>query len=194
VSLLNDLFGIQSRGGCACAGPYGHHLLGIDLATSRELKREVARGCEGIKPGWVRVNFNYFISDAVFEFILAAVDMVATDGWRMLPQYRFEPATGFWRHAAGLAEPPLSLGDVSYADGRMRYTAHRHRVPEGQLAGYLAEARRILDAPPPPDWTPTDPVVDADFEHLRWFPLPTEIGSGPHESGAGTFAPAPPSG
>ncbi len=74
VSLLNDLFGIQSRGGCSCAGPYGHRLLGIDLDRSHEFEREIGRGCEGIKPGWVRVNFNYFISEAVFEFILSAVE------------------------------------------------------------------------------------------------------------------------
>lgn len=48
VAMLNDLFGIQSRGGCSCAGPYGHRLLGID--TSHEFTREVALGCEGIKP------------------------------------------------------------------------------------------------------------------------------------------------
>ena len=90
VALLNDLFGIQSRGGCSCAGPYGHRLLGIDLETSHEFEREIARGCEGIKPGWVRVNFNYFISEAVFEFILDAVDLVATEGWRALPDYDFD--------------------------------------------------------------------------------------------------------
>ncbi|MGZ4497058.1 MAG: aminotransferase class V-fold PLP-dependent enzyme, partial [Nocardioides sp.] len=65
VALLNDLFGIQSRGGCSCAGPYGHRLLGIDLERSHEFEREITGGCEGIKPGWVRVNFNYFVSDAV---------------------------------------------------------------------------------------------------------------------------------
>ena len=78
VALLNDLFGIQSRSGCSCAGPYGHRLLGIDLERSHEFEREIGRGCEGIKPGWVRVNFNYFISETVFDFILAAVDLVAT--------------------------------------------------------------------------------------------------------------------
>ena len=88
VALLNDLFGIQSRGGCSCAGPYGHRLLGIDLETSHEFEREISRGCEGIKPGWVRVNFNYFISEAVFEFILDAVDLVATDGWRLARRLR----------------------------------------------------------------------------------------------------------
>ncbi|RME45652.1 MAG: aminotransferase class V-fold PLP-dependent enzyme, partial [Deltaproteobacteria bacterium] len=70
VALLNDLFGIQARGGCSCAGPYGHRLLGIDLHTSKEFEREIVRGSEGIKPGWVRVNFNYFISETVFTFIL----------------------------------------------------------------------------------------------------------------------------
>jgi len=67
VALLNDLFGIQSRGGCSCAGPYGHRLLGIDIETSHAFEREISRGCEGIKPGWVRVNLNYFISEAVFD-------------------------------------------------------------------------------------------------------------------------------
>ena len=93
VALLNDLFGIQSRGGCSCAGPYGHRLLGIDLERSHEFEREIGRGCEGIKPGWVRVNFNYFISEAVFDFILGAVELVASDGWRLLPALPVRAAT-----------------------------------------------------------------------------------------------------
>ena len=48
VALLNDLFGIQSRGGCSCAGPYGHRLLGIDIERSHAFEREIGRGCEGI--------------------------------------------------------------------------------------------------------------------------------------------------
>jgi selenocysteine lyase/cysteine desulfurase len=175
VALLNDLFGIQARGGCSCAGPYGHRLLGIDLETSHEFEREIARGCEGIKPGWVRVNFNYFISEAVFEYLLEAVDTVATHGWRLLPQYRFDPRTGLWRHHRGLAEPPLSLADVSYRDGEMRYRAHRHREPETRLAAYLAEARELL-ASPPPSPEPAAPLeVGPDFETLRWFLLPDEV-------------------
>ena len=59
VALLNDLFGIQSRGGCSCAGPYGHRLLGMDLEKSHEFESQIASGCEGIKPGWIRVNLNY---------------------------------------------------------------------------------------------------------------------------------------
>ena len=182
VALLNDLFGVQARGGCSCAGPYGHRLLGIDLERSRAFERVIARGCEGIKPGWVRVNFNYFISEAVFDFLLEAVDLVARDGWRLLPQYRFDPATGLWRHRGGAPEPPLSLLDVRYEDGAMRYAAHRHREPETRLADYLAEARELLAEPPPaPDGisgtaepAADAPAVDGDFENLRWFWLPGE--------------------
>jgi selenocysteine lyase/cysteine desulfurase len=175
VALLNDLFGIQSRGGCSCAGPYGHRLLGIDIETSHEFEREIARGCEGIKPGWIRVNFNYFISEAVFEFMLDAVDLIASDGWRLLPEYHFESATGLWRHAGGTVEPPLTLRDVRYVDGTMRYAAHRHRAPDSALPGYLEEARRILVGPRRLAAESAPVGVGPDFEELRWFWLPNEI-------------------
>ncbi len=177
VALLNDLFGIQSRGGCSCAGPYGHRLLGIDLETSHGFEREISRGCEGIKPGWVRVNFNYFISDAVFEFILDAVDLVASDGWRALADYAFEPATGLWRHHDGTPEPPLSLRDVAYPGGAMTWSSHRHHEPESRLAEYLDEARAILARPPRALSAPTIPpgAVGPDFEDLRWFLLPEDV-------------------
>jgi selenocysteine lyase/cysteine desulfurase len=174
VALLNDLFGIQSRGGCSCAGPYGHRLLGIDLETSHEFEREIARGCEGIKPGWIRVNFNYFISEAVFAYILDAVDLVARDGWRLLPRYRFDPDSGLWHHRAGVVEPPLSLEDIDYDTGGMRYAAHRHREPESRLKDHLATARTIL-AEPPIAVTGSEVEVSADFEALRWFWMPAEV-------------------
>jgi selenocysteine lyase/cysteine desulfurase len=176
VSLLNDLFGIQSRGGCSCAGPYGHRLLGIDLDRSHEFEREIAHGCEGIKPGWVRVNFNYFISEPVFDYIVEAVRMVARDGWRLLGDYRFDPATGLWRHRAGLVEPPLRLSQVDYdADGTMRYPHHDDRAPESQLAAYLTEAAGVFAAAVSggPTGEPTSAgSVSDDFDHLRWFDLP----------------------
>ncbi len=177
VALLNDLFGIQSRGGCSCAGPYGHRLLGIDPETSHEFEREITRGCEGIKPGWVRVNFNYFISEAVFRFILDAVDLVATEGWRLLPDYAFEPSTGLWRHRGGRPEPPLSLRDIRYDGGSMAWPSQRHHEPESRLAAYLDEARDLLARPPAPVTTPTIPfgTVGPDFDQLRWFLLPEDV-------------------
>ena len=177
VALLNDLFGIQSRGGCACAGPYGHRLLGIDLETSHRFEQEILRGCEGIKPGWVRVNFNYFISETVFQFILDAVELVATDGWRLLPQYRFDAVHGLWRHAGGLATAPLSLGDIAYSDGEMRYDAHRTTLPESALVQHLADARALVAAPLGSAGRPQaadDLGVDQQFHDLRWFLMPDE--------------------
>ncbi|HZW44677.1 MAG TPA: aminotransferase class V-fold PLP-dependent enzyme [Dermatophilaceae bacterium] len=174
VALLNDLFGIQSRGGCSCAGPYGHRLLGIDLDQSREFDREITQGCEGIKPGWVRVNFNYFISEAVFSYIVEAVRLVAKDGWRLLGDYRFEPSTGLWRHRQGPVEPPLRLSQVTYdAQGAMRYPRHQDRAPESELQRYLAEAKATFEAATPASGEPAEGQLSADFEHLRWFDLPS---------------------
>lgn len=178
VALLNDLFGIQSRGGCSCAGPYGHQLLGIDLERSHEFEREVARGCEGIKPGWVRVNFNYFVSEAVVDYVIEAVRLLARDGWRMLGHYRFDVARGLWTHRDGRVEPPLRLDQITYDDeGRMRYPHHDDTAPEGILRRHLEEGAELLRAATPADPDDADREdararVSADFEHLRWFDLP----------------------
>ena len=175
VALLSDLFGIQSRGGCSCAGPYGHRLLGIDLERSHEFEHEITRGCEGIKPGWTRVSFNYFISEAVFQYLVAAVDLVATSGWKLLPEYRFEPQTGLWRHRRGAVEPPLRLSMIGYdpATGEMlRPPLDQARAPESALSGYLAEAAAVFAAAA--SWTGEgDATLSPEFEHLRWFELPT---------------------
>ncbi len=174
VALLNDLFGIQSRGGCSCAGPYGHRLLGIDLETSHEFEREITRGCELIKPGWVRVNFNYFISEAVFSYIVDAVELIADQGWKLLPWYRYEPTTALWEHLGGRGEAPLSLHEIDYSTGEMRYEHRPRRDPDHVLADYLDQARRILADPGVPEQVATMERSE-DFEHLRWFPLPHEI-------------------
>ncbi|TCN35530.1 selenocysteine lyase/cysteine desulfurase [Kribbella orskensis] len=173
VAVLNDLFGIQSRGGCSCAGPYGHVLLGIDLVKSHEFADEIEHGCEGIKPGWVRVNFNYFISEAVFSYVVEAVRLVAQHGWRLLGDYRFNPSNGLWRHHRGPVEPPMRLSQVGYdADGELRYPRHDDKAPESALEGYLAEARELLSACHNAD-TDSEASVNQEFDHLRWFDLPS---------------------
>lgn len=173
VAILNDLFGIQSRGGCSCAGPYGHRLLGIDLARSHEFEREIQHGCEGIKPGWVRVNFNYFISEPVFEYIVSAVHLVADHGWKLLPHYRFDPATGRWQHRDGPVEPPLRLTQVGYdAGGVLRYPEHRDRAPESALTGYLEHGHAYLESLPEDLGVPATDAISADFAALQWFELP----------------------
>jgi hypothetical protein len=178
VALINDLFGVQSRGGCSCAGPYGHRLLGIDIERSHEFEREISHGCEGIKPGWVRINFNYFVSETVLEYVVAAVQLVAEHGWRLLPDYTFDPATGLWRHRRGPVEPPLRLDQVAYdaVTGEMTYPRHDDPVPESALAGYLDEAREVFAKAAGADDHAADGAdsgaVSSDFDALRWFELP----------------------
>ncbi|MSP90394.1 MAG: aminotransferase class V-fold PLP-dependent enzyme [Myxococcales bacterium] len=191
VALLNDLFGIQARGGCSCAGPYGHRLLGIDLTTSHAFEQEILRGCEGIKPGWVRVNFNYFIGETPFDFLVRAVEFIADHGWKLLPLYAFDPWTGLWRHRAIDAAPLLRLHDIRYDGGRLEYRARHATEPEFALAGYLDLAHGIVahtvegleragaEQPASPLDPPDDPAalrpLSADYRRLRWFPLPDEV-------------------
>ncbi len=174
VAALNDLFGIQARGGCSCAGPYGHRLLGIDLETSHRFEDEIAKGCEVIKPGWVRVNFNYFISEEEFQYIIAAVDLIASDGWKLLPLYRFDSATALWRHRDGLADPPASLQDLTYAEGTPRWISARISQPLNKLSDYLEEAKTILASVP--GEIEESAALSIEAETLRWFPLPSEVG------------------
>ncbi|KAK3419230.1 hypothetical protein EUGRSUZ_H04955 [Eucalyptus grandis] len=96
ATLLNDLFGIQARGGCACASPYGHALLGISEAQSRAFRCAIQEGFAGVKPGWTRVSFPYYLSEEEFEYIIAALEFVASYGQRFLPLYHFNLKTGNW--------------------------------------------------------------------------------------------------
>jgi len=170
VALLNDLFGIQARGGCTCAGPYGHRLLGIDEETSRAVDREVAQGFEIIKPGWARVNFNYFISDEEFDYIVQAVHLVAAHGWKLLPRYTIDIRTGVWTHRDATLDL-MSLSDISYDDATMTYRHVQQPDDSPTLATYLDAALEIFAEPIPP----AEPItLPASVEALRWFPLPHE--------------------
>ncbi len=174
VALLNDLFGIQARGGCSCAGPYGHRLLGIDLDTSHLIEAQIGKGCEVIKPGWVRVNFNYFIGEDEFQYIVEAVNLIAEHGWRLLPLYRFEPDTAVWRHRLGLPRPPMTLFDIDYREGSLTHPVDRLQAPEDSLGSYLEEAHRLFATSAAIAKT-VDDILEKDAEALRWFPMPNEV-------------------
>jgi selenocysteine lyase/cysteine desulfurase len=171
VALLSDLFGIQARSGCFCAGPYLHRLYAIDEDWSTRMEAEVAKGNAGAKLAFTRISFNYFISETVFDYIVDAVHLIAGEGWKLLPLYRFDPATGLWHHRSGAPEEPPSLLDVlSGARGRPS------SAPESVLPGQLQSARRIIAAAQrrPPTGPLDDPELTEDFERIRWFPLPSE--------------------
>ncbi|KAF5763253.1 putative cysteine desulfurase [Helianthus annuus] len=96
AKLLNDLFGIQARGGCACAGPYAHCLLGVDEPYSLAIKSAVQMGYNGAKLGWTRVSFPYYMSNEEYEFIVSAIEFLAVYGQRFLPLYHLNWKTGSW--------------------------------------------------------------------------------------------------
>lgn len=105
TTLLDDLFAIQSRAGCSCAGPYGHKLLGIDDARAQEFRAVIAEGHCGIKPGWCRIGFHYLFDRAEVEYLLQAVEFLAGHGHCFLPLYRFDPDSGLWTHQHKQEQP-----------------------------------------------------------------------------------------
>ncbi|MEE4144372.1 MAG: aminotransferase class V-fold PLP-dependent enzyme [Halieaceae bacterium] len=171
VALLNDLFGIQMRGGCSCAGPYGHNLLGMDMAYSKAIETELDKGNMLFRPGWVRLNFNYFIDEDEFEYLVRAVELVATHGWRLLPYYHADTAAGVWRYQGLHRDLPVSLetldfsADIPVAPGRV------DQAPD--LAGLCSTAERELlrENRPGPRAIVT---LSEQAECLRWFVLPQE--------------------
>jgi hypothetical protein len=168
VALLNDLFGIQARSGCFCAGPYLHRAYPVDDAWSDDMHAQALLGRMGAKLAFVRLSFNYFISEAAFEYVLQAVHLIADEGWKLLPLYRFDPVTGLWHHATAEHPAPVSLSDPFDAP-RLEVT----REPDSALARNLDAARRIIRAveAAPPD---APPCAALPPECRRWFPLPGE--------------------
>ena len=178
VTLLNDLFGIQARGGCSCAGPYMHRLLGIGAELSREYLAMVERGFVSIMPGWARVGFNYFISNAEFRYIVTAVDLVARYGHLLLPEYELNLGSGQWRHARGRPSPLMRLADLRYASGKLEYPSRHLRLPEEALGRQLEAAMTVFERAQDGAGTPPramSPLREGEYERLRWFAVPDEV-------------------
>lgn len=139
--LLNDLFGIQSRAGCSCAGPYGHRLLGIDQPTSELYRDWVRKGFQGIKPGWCRVGFHYSMDDVDAGFVMDAVEFVAAFGHRFLPSYVFDPGTGAWSHGEFRESHAAFSLDAALEAGGCTETALPAEARSRLYVECLAEAR-----------------------------------------------------
>lgn len=179
--LLDHLFGIQNRAGCACAGPYGHRLLGIDAARSERYRREIARGNLGVKPGWVRLTLPYYASEEDIDFMLGAVELVADHGEQFVPCYRLGWQDGVWRHVEKPVPdmPPLELTVEALSEAAQSFSAGDPEAPlsEQQLraerARYLREARVLGEtlkarwAAERPTWNPG--TGRPDLDELVWF-------------------------
>ncbi len=165
--LLDDLFGIQSRAGCSCAGPYGHRLLGIGPSVSARLRTCVLDGLEGVKPGWARVGFHYTHDDAEADYLIEAVAFVAEHGSRLLPLYEFDVHSGAWTHRAGLPDTPsyslvMALAGSDPVLDALGESADRPAL----FAQALEEARALAASLPEP--TPRT-VTPGEFSDLQFF-------------------------
>ncbi|MFW7380907.1 MAG: aminotransferase class V-fold PLP-dependent enzyme [Oligoflexus sp.] len=98
AALLNDLFGIQARSGCACAGPFGHELLNIEKELSDKYVLVIQRVLNGFKPGWTRIGTHYTLDDTELQYLQTALSGIAWFGALFLDQYEFNPYSGDWRH------------------------------------------------------------------------------------------------
>ena len=196
-SLLSDFFGIQVRAGCLCAAPYVWDLLGLDDEQVRGFEEALNRGknsMEGLmererdrlgvgvevyRPGLVRVTLHWSLSDADLEFLLRAITLVATQGWRMLVDYEFDRDTGEWRHKLWRATSDKNrhwLG--SFALGADPESEKDEKEDAGApltQAECLSVAERVMTAPrtnvhPPP------PFVAEEQQHLNWVATPPDAG------------------
>lgn len=175
VALLNDLFGIQARGGCSCAGPYGAALFGMDAEAGEAMLELTSCGLTSIKPGWARVNFPWFMGPEEHRYIVQAVNLVAAHGHAMLPAYDFDPHSGLWTHRGTVAPTPARLADLRIAADGAHWPAPAPTLPLSALESALDEGRRILSKAQRalPEVAATPPA-DPRFERWRWFPLPQE--------------------
>ncbi len=170
TTLLNDLFGIQTRAGCSCAGPYGHRLLHIDGETSRDYRRWIRKGYAGIKPGWCRLGFHYVMDDSEADYVIDAIDFVGRRGYLLLGSYRFDMHTGAWAHKSHREAPaPFSL-DAALDSRRPDDEALPAVEREQHYRRYLQEAYRITDelSRQPP---PSSHRLEGEVGELQFFAL-----------------------
>lgn len=161
TTLLSDLFGIQARAGCACAGPYAHDLLGLGEDDALAYREAVLSGHAGLRPGWSRVSLHWAMDEAEIGYLIDAIAFLSAEGWKFLDLYRFDIATGAWswRGASRLDARDVLCG-----------TAPENR--SALFASLLDEAAgRACALSPCPDERPRLPEA---VERLRQFSLPVD--------------------
>ncbi|XP_040160210.1 uncharacterized protein LOC120898430 isoform X3 [Anopheles arabiensis] len=181
VAVLNDVFGIQ-----ATADNMMSDSLGINPQLMVEYEKllhdeSLKAGC--LHPGYTRITFPFFMPEAEVAFILEALKMVATEAWKLLPQYEVDARSGEWRHHSNsLAKERKWLGAIRYIDGKMLFSDRRISGPGTFPQNYsdcLQTARNLFNrARKMAQRSTTDEIVlklsHAAMEHLRWYMLSGE--------------------
>lgn len=146
--LINDLFGIQTRAGCSCAGPYGHHLMNIHGTVSDYYRCLITNaGYNGIKPGWVRLNLHYSMTEIEVDYLIDAVKFILEYGHKFLSRYEFNILTGEWNHLGYTMPKPLELS-IELGFGNTPDEPKTIEDAEDRFADYLMEAKQIAQELP----------------------------------------------
>lgn len=177
TALLNDLFGIQVRGGCSCAGPYGHQLLNINEQESKRIQEAIKQGEKLVKPGWVRFNLNYFLEDAEANFILDCIDFVAEYGLTILPYYAYDQSADLW-HFQGKTSSPKALSDLLWQPLPHSHNTLNQRA-ENKKADlrrtYLEEALTIVQQCRTGQFSIQEQPFNESFNDLKHFVLVQDL-------------------
>ncbi|XP_058456644.1 uncharacterized protein LOC131434028 isoform X3 [Malaya genurostris] len=181
VAVLNDVYGIQATADNMIADSLG---INPTLAVEYEkvLNDESLRAAS-IHPGYIRLTFPFFMTEAEVAFILEALKMVATEAWKLLPQYEVDDRTGEWRHHSNsLAKERKWLGTIRYTDGKMLFSDRRISGPGTFPQSYpdcLQTARNLFNrARKMAQRSSSEEIVlklsHPSVESLRWYMLPGE--------------------
>ncbi|WP_219703443.1 aminotransferase class V-fold PLP-dependent enzyme [Marinomonas lutimaris] len=171
TALLNDVFGIQVRGGCSCAGPYGHQLLGIDKTESERIQVALKQGEKLVKPGWVRFNLNYFLDDAEAMFILDAIDFVAKHGTTLLPYYAYDKTSDLWRFQ-GQSNTPKSLNELLFSQTKTQQPQTEQKTDRTEDKNtYLKQAEEIIKDCMAGKYTEQPQPFNKEFSDIKRFVL-----------------------
>lgn len=167
VAMLNDLFGIQARGGCSCAGPYGHALLDIDHDQALRHQALVDQGLSLYRPGWARLGLTWFHDAATIDYVINAVSVIARHGSVLMRLYDVDRGAGIWR-ARGFTSPRLP-SDMAMLFTERPATCDAPPGFDQCMAHVDALVRQARATPPVPA-----PVTCAEEDALRWFWWPAE--------------------
>jgi selenocysteine lyase/cysteine desulfurase/tRNA(Ile)-lysidine synthase TilS/MesJ len=187
-ALLNDLFGVQARGGCMCAGPFSQELLGISPLANKQIEAALLDKHEVLRPGYTRLSLPYWMDSLEIEHVLKAIEFVAANGFKFLSAYRYNPKTGDWAHSSRMTKFPGRLwlsnfafapkpGDSSVHASRQEATSDSSVADKASLfretfCVAAAEVERIAR-----NKERVGAAVTFALDDLRWFALPGDDAS-----------------
>jgi hypothetical protein len=146
------------------------------MAYSKAIEGELLNGNMLLRPGWVRINFNYFIDEETYQYLVGAIQLVAEHGWRLLPFYHFDQACGVWRYQDKRIPLFSDLNDIHKVTMGETLVKDSARYSANDLAGFLAKgAKELLRNDRYDNELQYAISLSEKAEKLRWFVLPQNI-------------------